>query len=56
MKKNDKVVAIKVKKQANIKGGKQIWVPKEIISTINRAKKHWIPKRKLEVQNTSKNW
>jgi hypothetical protein len=29
-KKNDKVVAIKVNKQAN-KGAKHIWVPKEII-------------------------
>lgn len=29
-KKNDKVVDIKVNKQANTKGAKQIWAPKEI--------------------------
>ena len=37
-KKNDKVVAIKVKKQAN-NGAKHIWVPKEIISNMKSTKK-----------------
>jgi hypothetical protein len=43
-KKNGKVIAIKANKQANKgKGGKHIWVPKEIISTIKSTKKVWIP-------------
>ena len=37
-KKNDKVVAIKVNKQAN-NGAKRIWVPKEIISNMKSTKK-----------------
>jgi hypothetical protein len=46
-KKNGKVIAIKVNKQANkVKGAKCIWVPKEIISTIKSTKKVWIPKEK----------
>ena len=44
-KKNDKVVAIKVNKQAN-NGVKRFWVPKEIISNIKSTKKVWIPKGK----------
>ena len=44
-KKNDKVVAIKVNKQAN-NGAKLIWVPKEIISNVKSTKKVWIPKGK----------
>ena len=44
-KKNDKVVAIKVNKQAN-NGVKHFWVPKEIISNIKSTKKVWIPKEK----------
>ena len=43
--KNDKVVAIKVNKQANNRA-KLIWVPKEIISIMKGTKKVWIPKRK----------
>ena len=39
-KKNDKVVAIKVNKQAN-KGAKHIWVLKEIISNMESTKKVW---------------
>ena len=42
-KKNDKVVAIKVNKQANI-GAKHIWVPKEI--NMKSTKKVWILKGK----------
>jgi hypothetical protein len=46
-KKNEKVRAIKVNKQANKgKGAKRIWVPKEIISTMKNTKKVWIPKGK----------
>ena len=45
-KKNDKVVTIKVNRQANTSGAKLIWVPKEIISTMNRTKKVWISKGK----------
>ena len=37
-KKNDKVVAIKVNKQAN-NGAKRIWVSKEIISNMKSTKK-----------------
>ena len=44
-KKNDKVVAIKVNKQAN-KGVKRFWVPKEIISNMKSTKKVWVPKGK----------
>ena len=44
-KKNDKVVAIKVNKQAN-NGTKRVWVPKEIISNMKSTKKVWIPKGK----------
>ena len=44
-KKNDKVVAIKVKKPAN-NGANHIWVPKEIISNMKSTKKVWIPKGK----------
>ena len=44
-KKNDKVVAIKVNKQANNRV-KRFWVPKEIISNIKSTKKVWIPKGK----------
>ena len=44
-KKNNKVVAIKVNKQAN-NGVKRFWVPKEIISNIKSTKKVWIPKGK----------
>ena len=44
-KKNDKVVAVKVNKQAN-NGAKRIWVPKDIISTMKSTKKVWIPKGK----------
>ena len=44
-KKNDKVVAIKVNKQAN-NGAKRIWVPKEIISNMKSTKKVWILKGK----------
>jgi hypothetical protein len=43
--KSDKVVAIKVNKQAN-KGAKRIWVPKEIISNMKSTKKVWVPKGK----------
>jgi hypothetical protein len=38
-KKNDKVMAIKVNKHANTRGVKQVWVPKEIISTMKSTKK-----------------
>ena len=48
-KKNDKVVAIKVNKQAN-NGVKRFWVPKEIISNKKSTKKVWIPKGKSDVQ------
>ena len=44
-KKNDKVVAIKVNKQAN-NGVKRFWVPKEIITNMKSTKKVWIPKGK----------
>ena len=44
-KKNDKVVAIKVKKQAN-KGAKHIWVPKEIIYNMKSTMKVWVPRGK----------
>ena len=44
-KKNNKVVAIKVNKQAN-NGVKCFWVPKEIISNMNSTKKVWIQKGK----------
>ena len=53
-KKNDKVVAIKVNKQAN-NGAKRIWVPKEIIFNMKSTKNVWIPKRKCEVQWTTGN-
>ena len=53
-KKNDKVVAIKVNKQAN-NGVKRFWVPKEIISNMKSTKKVWIPKGKWEVLWTSGN-
>ena len=53
-KKNDKVVAIKVNKQAD-NGAKRIWVSKEIISNMKSTKKVWIPKGKWEVQWTSGN-
>jgi len=43
--KNDKVVAIKVNKQAN-NGAKRIWVSKEIIFNMKSTKKVWIPKEK----------
>ena len=43
--KNDKVVAIKVNKQAN-NGAKHVWVPKEIISNMKSTKNVLIPKRK----------
>jgi hypothetical protein len=46
-KKNGNVIAIKANKQANKgKEAKHIWVPKEIISTMNNTKKVWIPKGK----------
>jgi hypothetical protein len=46
-KKNGNVIAIKANKQANEgKGGKRIWVPMKIISTMKSTKKVWIPKRK----------
>ena len=44
-KKNDKVMAFKVNKQAN-NGVKRFWVPKEIISNMKSTKKVWIPKGK----------
>ena len=44
-KKNDKLVAIKVNKQANNRV-KRFWVPKEIISNIKSTKKVWILKGK----------
>jgi hypothetical protein len=44
-KKNDKVVAIKVNKQAN-KRVKHIWVPKEIICNMKSTKKVWVSKGK----------
>ena len=44
-KKNDKVVAIKVKKQTN-NGTKRVWVPKEIISNMKSTKK-FDPKREV---------
>ena len=44
--KNNKVVAIKVNKQANTNGDKHIWVPKVIISNMKSTKKVWIPKGK----------
>ena len=44
-KKNDKVVVIKVNRQAN-NGVKHFWVPKEIISNMKSTKKVWIPKGK----------
>jgi hypothetical protein len=41
-KKNKKVIAIKANKQANKgKGGKHIWVPKEIISNMKNNNKVW---------------
>ena len=41
-KKNGKVIAIKANKQANKgKGGKRIWVPKEIISNMKNINKVW---------------
>ena len=45
-KKNGKVVAIKVDKQANRKWTKPIWVPWDIISTLKITKKVWVPKGK----------
>jgi hypothetical protein len=46
-KKYGKVIAIKANKQANKgKGAKRIWVPKEMISTMNNTKKVWIPREK----------
>jgi hypothetical protein len=46
-KKNGKVIAINANKQANKgKWAKHIWVPKEIISTMNNTKKVWIPRGK----------
>ena len=51
---NDKVVAIKVNKQAN-NGVKCFWVPKEIISNMKSTKKVWIPKGKWEARWTSEN-
>jgi hypothetical protein len=46
-KKNVKVIAIKANKQANKgKGAKDIWVLKEIISTMKSTKKVWIPRGK----------
>ena len=51
-KKNDKVVVIKVNKQANNEA-KRIWVPKKIISNMKSTKKVWIPKGKWEVLWTS---
>ena len=45
-KKNDKVVAIKVNKQAN-NGAKRIWVPKEIISNIKSTKEGLDPEREV---------
>jgi hypothetical protein len=46
-KNNGNVIAIKANKQANKgKGAKHIWVPKEIISTMESTKKVWIPKGK----------
>ena len=50
-KKNDKVVAIKVNKQAN-NGVKRFWAPKEIISNMKSTKKIWIPNEKWEVRWT----
>ena len=44
-KNNDKMVAIKVNKQAN-NGVKCFWVPKEIISNMKSTKKLWISKGK----------
>ena len=44
-KKNDKVMAIKVNKQAN-KRVKRFWVPKEIISNMKSTNKVWILKGK----------
>ena len=44
-KQNDKVVAIKVNKQAN-NGAKRMWVPKEIISNMKSTMKVWVPKGK----------
>jgi hypothetical protein len=46
-KNNGKVIAIKANKQANKgKGGKHIWVPKEIISIMKSTKKIRIPRGK----------
>lgn len=45
-KKNDKVMAIKVNKQANTRGVKQVSLSKEIISTMKNTKKVRIPKGK----------
>jgi hypothetical protein len=46
-KKNGKVIAIKANKQANKeKGAKRIWMPKEIISTMESTKKVWVPRGK----------
>jgi hypothetical protein len=45
-KKNNKVVAINMSKQAKIKGAKQIWVPKEIISNMKITKKVLPPRGK----------
>ena len=44
-KKNNKVVVIKVNKQAN-NGVKRFWVPKEIIFNMKSTKNVWIPKGK----------
>ena len=44
-KKNDKVVAIKVNKQAN-NGVKRFWMPKENHFKYEEHKKVWIPKEK----------
>jgi hypothetical protein len=45
--KNGNVIVIKANKQANKgKGAKRIWVPKEIISTMESIKKVWILKEK----------
>jgi hypothetical protein len=46
-KKNGNVITIKANKQDNKgKGGKHIWAPKEIISTMKSTKKVWIPRGK----------
>ena len=48
-KKNNKVVAIKVNKQANNEA-KCFWMSKEIISNMKSTKKVWILKKKWEIQ------